>query len=318
MDSTVQRTCKADIGAQIPTELRSNLLIQMCNYRAFQRLSQNEDHPFGLPPESQRNAVLTDIEKDFDMLQIQLGDTLSFMNTIRLQSAKLYAQCIYFLDGIPSDFRKVGVLRAYSTASTLISTVISDDKSHELLSHSPLPTWRILYCAALVIFRVLNSTWGRDLERANGRVLYNAAAFSMRQLSVQHNEKDIPIRTAERLSLLWKSGENDLELQNQEPRLQVQSRMGSSLVYDSVMLQRKYFANENSGSGDPDLSSLGAAEPRVDLPSNLHPNTNDFMQTSFWNMPELGQLDGFQNWESGLASPGMGYMRNFGYPDIYE
>lgn len=111
-----------------------------------------------------------------------------------LSVGSMYAQCIYFLDGIPSDLRKVGILKAYSTASTLILTVISDDKSHELLSHSPLPTWRILYCAALVIFRVLNSTWGSHLDRSNGRVLYNASAFLMRQLSVQHNEKDIPIR----------------------------------------------------------------------------------------------------------------------------
>jgi len=289
----------------------------MSSYRAFQRLSQNEDHPFGLPPESQRDATLIDIERDFDMLQIQLGGTLSFMNTMRLQAAKLYAQCTYFLDGIPSDLRKVGILKAYSTASELISTVISDEKSHELLLYSPLPTWRILYCAALVIFRVLHSTWGRDLDRSNGRVLYNAAAFSMRQLSVQHNEKDIPIRTADRLSLLWKSGENDLGLRNQEPRLRVQSRMGSSLVYDSVMLQRKYFANENSSSGDPNLSSLVTAE-LPDLPSNLRPNTSDFIQTSSWDIPELEQLDGFQNWESGSASPGMGWMRNFGYPDLYE
>lgn len=184
------------------------------------------------------------LEGNFDLLQQALGSTLSFFNTLRLTTARLYLQCNYFLEETLSDQRREGILRAYSTAVSLITKSISHSTACEELPYAPSSTSRMILVAALVIFRVLHSSYAvpatPELDRNAGHVLYRAACLALRQLSVQNDEKDFPTRGSEFLNELWQWAEADAELRNHEPTFHIRSRMGSSLVYDCVSMWRKY------------------------------------------------------------------------------
>ena len=317
-DSTVLRACQRDPTLKVPQELQVNVMIQRCMHHVCEQLSQNAQHAFGLPQQSSFFASMERLESNFDALEKELPTNTSFANRIRYLHAKLTGQCVYFLDDTLSAPRKTGVLAAYSTASSLINTVLSEPTSHELLPYAPLTMHRPIWLAAVVLFRVLQSAYAASVDFNQGRILFHAAAFSMRQLSVQHKEKDIAVRGSELLTRLWQGGERDSELRSQEPRLRVKSRMGASVAYDTLVIARRYGGQQHSHSSTQPSS-------RPDHPVNstfsiTDANTSDLLIGDANLDPMVSTLKGLQEDFSGVPSDwdDMSWMDNFAYPGLFE
>ncbi|GAD97482.1 conserved hypothetical protein [Paecilomyces variotii No. 5] len=244
MNKTISQFSGEEMASEIPPELYHNSLIQECSYRATYTLSENSESTSGIPPPGSFYLMMDMLEESFDLLQQNLGDTISFFNNLRLTAARLIFQCNYFLEETQTERRMKGILRAYSTAVLLITTTISHEVACEELPYAPLSSLRMIFLAALVIFRVLHSKYAAspyaELDKSAGHVLYRAASLALRQLSVQCDEKDIPTRASDVLNELWRWGESDIDLQRCEPTFRVRSRMGGSLLFDCLFIWRKY------------------------------------------------------------------------------
>lgn len=316
MDGTVSQYYRGQMTLIIPPELHHNLLVQECSYRAVCALSKDGEYISGSQPEMAFYVEMEALEESFDLLQQNLSVSLSFFNTLRLSAARLYFQCTYFLRETENEQRKKGILRAYSTAVSLITITISHETAYEELPYAPATTARIIFVAALVIFRVLHSSYAlagpHELDRDAGHVLYRAAGFAIRQLSVQGDEKDFPIRAADMLNELWRVGENDSDLRGQVPNLRARSRMGSSLVFDCLLIWRAYQNQPHERSVPHGLEPQAGSA--VDLPRtppiqrsilpgvmqafdpSMSDSFGDWDQSPHWDLPQDTGQYSIENW----------------------
>jgi hypothetical protein len=113
MDRTVSQFCGEEMSSEIPAELYHNSLIQECSYRAIRTLSENSESASGIPPPGSFYLMMDMLEESFDLLQQNLGNTISFFNILRLTAARLILQCNYFLEETQTERRMKGILRAY-------------------------------------------------------------------------------------------------------------------------------------------------------------------------------------------------------------
>lgn len=215
-------------------------MIQQCSQEALRSLAQAAGGPYGIPAGANCFDLIAHCEQKFQDLSASLGDQISLANQLELHGSQLHIQCFYFLYDDQIGLRLPGILRAYTTASTLISTILSDNNSYDVLPYAPLRFTRIIFNAALVIFRTLHSTFGAGLDYRHGQLLFNAAAFSMQQLSIRQRDKDFSLRASDMLRAFWRAGERSMTMRSQDVKLNVKTRMGASLFYDSLLLFRHH------------------------------------------------------------------------------
>ncbi|KAL9090916.1 MAG: hypothetical protein Q9165_005124 [Trypethelium subeluteriae] len=250
-DWSIKLACDPLLTPALPTELRSHLIIQR-----FMQSATNEINSFG--PISTRNlekfyTMMARLEHSFNFVRSSLPSRLSWITGLRLQAASLYLSLTYFLDDTSGERRTAGILGAYNIAAALISDLIlGDDLSYDLLPHAPLSVARWIFCAALVLFRVVCSSMSLRVDGAAAKVAYNAAAFAIRKLSICGKRGShllrIPTRLSDILRALWRRGEKDTALCSQEPRLRVKTRLGNNLQADCMMLLHYYRMAEIGGN----------------------------------------------------------------------
>ncbi|OJJ47394.1 hypothetical protein ASPZODRAFT_96414 [Penicilliopsis zonata CBS 506.65] len=242
--------------SRIPLALRQNLQIQQWSVRALRTLF-GDDACAQLPAAAVFYPTMESLERDFDGLCNTLGrgQQLSLTTALRLAAAGLYLDCLYFSETTPGPQRKQGILRAYKTAGELITTAISHDAAYDELRYSSVATARLLLTAAIVIFRVVHSTYAVSVDVSKAVVLYHSACFAIHRCSLPDGEedeeeeeeegeekkdKDLPYRMVEALKLLWRMGETDTSLLSREPSLTVQNRICAGIFFDTVVLWRQY------------------------------------------------------------------------------
>ncbi|KAF3389107.1 Regulatory protein LEU3 [Penicillium rolfsii] len=253
-----------------PLELQQNRLIQNCSYRAHKNILGMQGSESIMGPEDTFYEKVQRIEENFRLLDWRLNKELSYLNSLRLMGAMLHYQCLYFLqEGTQyEEQKKSGILRAYKTASSIISRTIDHDSAYDKLIYAPVGILRIIYTAALVIFRVLHSTYTlpdaihaappQQLDSNAGKILYHSACFILQSCSVHHNDQDFPTRMTGMLEALWRFGETDVELRNREPTSRIKSRMGASIVFDCLRIWREYKSGFNAA---PQIARIGSNCP---------------------------------------------------------
>ncbi|KAL2401669.1 hypothetical protein ABEF93_007783 [Exophiala dermatitidis] len=229
----------------IPSELRDNVVVQKCAHEAFQLMARHQLQAQDLAASSAMFDGMREADSLFSNLEHELDSCLSFMNRLRLQSSRLSLQTLAFINDSTHPQRKAWVLKTHHTACQVINLVLADPMSHSLLPHAPLMTFRILWNAAAVIFRVVHSTYRADIDISHSHVTFTAAAFALRQLSVPHEQKDIATRASDLLTFLWRCAQADQTLTLKPPELCVKSRMTSSLTFDTLMMARSFAARES-------------------------------------------------------------------------
>jgi hypothetical protein len=176
--------------------------------------------------------------------QIKIFKTYnSVVDELYLWSTRLYLHVFHFFDSSLVEPKRVGIMKAYATATTLVSKVIAADTSLNILAYSPIPILRMLFTAASVIFKVLASNYSQYVDYDSGTVFFNSAISALRRCSVEEN--DMAIRAADILAQLWKLDGKTQE----EPNLVIQSRLGASLMFDCLWRWKeciKAYVNANA------------------------------------------------------------------------
>jgi hypothetical protein len=277
-----------EILRNIPLELQQNHLIQKCSYRAHEIILGVQGSESIFAPEDTFYEKMRRIEESFQAIDWRLNKELSYLNSLRLLGAMLHYQCLYFLqEGRQrEEQRKTGILRAYKTASSIISKTIGQGSAYDELIYAPVGILRIICTAALVIFRVQHSTYTftdvihstthQQLDSNTGQILYRSACFIIRSCSVHHDDQDFPTRMTGMLEALWRYGETDVELRNREPTSRVKSRMGASIVFDCLRIWREYKSGSNAASQIARIGSncpAGLQQRQQPQPTHVFNNT---------------------------------------------
>lgn len=287
--------------SEIPPELYHNLLIQECNHRALCILFGGEVAPKLPSPESFFSKMEV-TERSFDSLEETIRSQLSFSNTFNLATARLYCQCLHFLVGDAQDERRRnGVLRAYSTARELITLTMSHHSAPEALGCAPAATPRIIFMAAVIIFRVVFSSYSTalpaGLDRGTDHVLFSAASLAIHHCSVQRGEKDLPARMTDILKILWQGGLRDIALQSGEPTLSsARSRFGASVLFDTMSILRSYKEGRRFRSQQQGSPQLNAAPSPNDREHQLGPSQT-YATSGTLDTIQPAAIDPLSNWE---------------------
>jgi hypothetical protein len=238
--------------------------------------------------------LLASLEDDLHTLEKQLGGETSEIGQIWISSAALQLQSYYFLEPLNSPSRKEGLLRAYHTATTLINQMKTANEMEKFSHSAPRYLGQMLKLAALVIMKLLFSSYSRFLDISAGKETFNAAMVIQRAMSVENN--DFPSRDCVVLTHLWSINQSNKEKRNEEPALRLNSRHSASVVHDSLWIWRNYYEERAINT-----EHLGRP-PRV-LPSLIQDSPVGIMGTPI-NQKLVDQYDTPQNanCEAGVAS----------------
>lgn len=210
---------------------------------------------------------------------------------------------MYFVHPPPSGPPQDGILKAYSSAQSLISHVITSESSHNTFPYMPVSTVRTILTAIIVIWKVLNSNFSASLDKEQGKTLFYSATYAIRSLAL--SDTDAPARAASGMNRLWTMGEERTELKEKPPILSVNTRRSASILWDCLCLMRDYKNKDASFSSSRafrEQQSSDTAAPRfstnnladtvtpnaIDLPGSGQQGLND--PTSWAHIPDIDWL----------------------------
>lgn len=154
---------------------------------------------------------------------------------MQLYSVMLCLQMYYFFDSTFRESRNAGILKAYNTALSFVSFL-----SQNLYLLGPyIPTWIIRSLATVcgIHIKVLNSSLSQFVNAAEGVASFQTTTEFLRRCSV--GEGDICVRVPNVISQLWQLCQGPLLQHNIEPTMEVQSRLGASMIFEIITLWRK-------------------------------------------------------------------------------
>lgn len=159
-------------------------------------------------------------------------------------SVKLFLLIQHFFDP-DSPERRLAVLEAYNFATAFIIYMIEADARITLFTHIPVHLFRMLFTAAGVVFKVVDSSYSSDVDTELGNATLNQAISAMRKCSVENN--DVAGRHAEIMRQLWLSTDTvGTPSSSQPPSLVHRSRFGASLAYDCLFYWRDNVGGQRS------------------------------------------------------------------------
>jgi transcriptional regulatory protein LEU3 len=141
-----------------------------------------------------------------------------------------------------SDLRRRGLLKAFSTATSVISKVAGKNSQKGILEYAPGAVCLVVFVAAIMVLKILDSSYAEFVDSESAKQSFNAALMSLRQASVETN--DLPGRYAKILTQLWSLHSSIVASTNQEPELKVKTRIGASLLHDSLWQWRESFGGQ--------------------------------------------------------------------------
>jgi transcriptional regulatory protein LEU3 len=171
---------------------------------------------------------------------------LSATNIILLDSACLHLRVFYFLETSASDIRRRGLLKAYNTALALILKVQDADTTSNLMAYAPDNFYRVLSLAAIVLLKIINSSYWKYVDLNNGKHAFNSALSLIRRSSVEDN--DLPARSSKILAQLWSIQSQHNRKMEEKPSLKLKTRSGASVVHDALWAWRETFGGQETGN----------------------------------------------------------------------
>lgn len=130
--------------------------------------------------------------------------------------------------------------------------------------------------ASCTLLKILNSSFAKHLDVAQGKSLFNSAVLALRTISIKNN--DIPARLAEALGRMWRAAGSGLSIgtigianeQDDPLQLRIRCRMSVSHVFDCIWGWRGTLNLQPNVSTAPpqpaDPSALLALTPQVAQP----------------------------------------------------
>lgn len=162
--------------------------------------------------------------------------------------AGLQLYVFYLLDTGESLSRKIGLLRAFDLAKSLINNLQQLDATASIIKYSPSSYFRIATLAALFILRLEDSSLASLLDLEGGKRAFNAALRILQRASLEDN--DLPGRTSKILAELW-SIQGRSRQSGEEPGLKLRTRLAASLLHDQLWSWRETFGGQKSAADTP-------------------------------------------------------------------
>lgn len=178
-----------------------------------------------------------------------MPDEVPAVNRILLDGVGLELRTFYFLDICSLEIRRAGLLRAYNTSEALISKVREADKATNLMKYSPAAFYRLTILSALVMLKVINSSYSNLVDIESGKRTFNSALSLIRHSSVEDN--DLPGRSSKILAQLWSVQSQRYRRSEEEPRISLTTRSSASILHDSLWLWRERFGSQDCGINTP-------------------------------------------------------------------
>lgn len=289
-DWLINNVCSPSPTIYIPKELRHCAIVAKHTNDTFKFFTSRNDNPAAIAHEPSFFAHVALFEKNLSEVGDMYSLEMSLANKIRSQGSLLLLQTMYFLSDQTLEPSRQGALRAYATAINLLTILVSDDNTNSFLLHAPNVFVRIIVRAAFVILRILFSTHGSTVDRANGEILFNTAVFFLRQMSVKVKEKDQAARVADALKLIWKHMEGEPSFRNQPPALRIQSRLGASLLFDCLLHYRVAAYEAHRKRPGPAPSNPAQTATPISISSNPEPPGGDSINIAAsegWTTPSF-------------------------------
>lgn len=170
-----------------------------------------------------------------------------------LSSIGLQLYVFYLLDSSRSLARKMALARAFDMATDLISKLQQLDTASNFMKHCPSSYFRATSLAALFILRLEDSNFAGILDGEKGKQAFNAALSLLRRASLE--DSDLPGRTFKILAQLW-TMQGRSQHSGEEPRLKLRTRLGASLLHDTMWRWRENFGGQISASHTPPLGKF--------------------------------------------------------------
>lgn len=272
--------------------------------------------------------LLASLEDDLHQLEKHLGGDTTGMSrprtyfnrplnvsselcSIWISSAALQLQSYYFLEPLDSPTRKHGLLRAYHTATKLISQMQHAAEDKKFSASAPHYFGQMVKLSALVVMKVLFSSYSRILDIDAGKKTFNAAISMQRSMSVEIN--DFPSRDCVVLTHLWSINQSSASKRDEEPTLRLNTRHSASVLHDSLWVWRNYYEEraintEHLGRPPRVLPSLIQHSPvaTMDTP-NINALFDQYPPTPHpgGHAQQMGTIEGMQQMPARLSSQGL-------------
>ncbi|KAJ5124317.1 uncharacterized protein N7515_008142 [Penicillium bovifimosum] len=209
-------------------------------------MSGNQHSPTGLPAAGEGASLLALLEQEYSDLSREMEEeNLSPGNRILLDGVGLELRVFYFPEICIPEIRRKGLLRAYNTAQALIVKIRAADEATNLMSYSPSAFYRLTILAALVILKIINSSYSNFVDTESGKSTFISALSLIRQSSVEDN--DLPGRASKILAQLW-SFQSQRYRNIEDPSIRLTTRSSASVLHDSLWMWRDRFGGQSSGN----------------------------------------------------------------------
>ena len=113
-----------------------------------------------------------------------------------------------------------------------IGAVDTAHSNSKLLDYCPYFIPRMLSIAATVLLKIINSSYSVYVDHVAGKHAFNSCLRLLRRASVEDN--DLPGKASRVMAQLWGVHRSFVAERAAEPSLKLKSRLGASLLYDSL------------------------------------------------------------------------------------
>jgi hypothetical protein len=228
-------------------------------------------------------------------------------NEIMLLHASLQLRCNYFLERYARFLLGEGILKAYRSTVNIIWAIQERGMETRLLRRGPGLFQNALYIASTFVLKILRSNYSQLVDAEEGRKAFNASLSLLRKCSIGDN--DLAGRFSKILAELWCARPEEASPQR---GLTVRTRLGGSLLHDTLWKWREKFggqsfsaqgmqASSSADSRPARLSNSGRAWPASSVEGNGYGHGGG-MPTDTANPPQHDSSDPIsQDWDASDA-----------------
>jgi hypothetical protein len=142
-----------------------------------------------------------------------------------------------------TEIRKLGLLKAYTSAISVISKCVEAEKSWGFLKYAPNGYLQILCMGAMLVMKIVHSSYSQYIDVNEGKRAFDSVV-ALRLATP--NKFDLRNRIRKILEQLWSLHHSLTQVREQEPSLRVKSRLGASVMHDALWTFRDQYATSVS------------------------------------------------------------------------
>jgi hypothetical protein len=157
--------------------------------------------------------------------------------------SSLQLRIYYFFISTSHDIRRQGLLKAYTTSLHLISKATKANEKWEFIKYAPDGYSQFLVLAAVLVMRIIHSTYSKYIDIEEGKAAFDALLWMFRKASIEKD--DLRGRIGKILTQLWSFHQSRVvKSVQEEPRLNIKTKPGASLLHDSLWTWREEFGGQ--------------------------------------------------------------------------